>query len=83
MTLSTLIIILVIGALAGWLAGMATKGRGFGLLGDLAVGMLGALLGGFLLSAFGIAFYGLLGALLSAFIGAVVLLFLIRLIKRA
>jgi len=83
MTLTGLIIILAIGALAGWLAGMVTKGRGFGLLGDIVVGIVGALLGGFLLSLLGIGFYGLVGALFTAFIGAVVLLALVRLIKKA
>jgi len=83
MTLLGLIMILAIGALAGWLAGMVTKGRGFGLLGDIAVGIVGALLGGFLLSLLGIYFYGLLGSLLTAFLGAVALLFIIRLIKKA
>jgi uncharacterized membrane protein YeaQ/YmgE (transglycosylase-associated protein family) len=83
MTLEVLIIILAIGALAGWLAGMVMKGSGFGLLGDIVVGILGAFIGGFLLSLFHIAFYGLAGSLLSAFIGAVVLLAIVRLIKRA
>jgi uncharacterized membrane protein YeaQ/YmgE (transglycosylase-associated protein family) len=72
---------LIIGALAGWLAGLVMKGRGFGLLGDLLVGILGAILGGWLFGAyFG---GGLVGALLVAFLGAVILLFLVSLIKRA
>jgi len=72
---------LIIGAIAGWLAGMVMKGRGFGLLGDLVVGILGAILGGWLFGAyFG---GGLVGSLLVAFLGAVILLFLVSLIKKA
>lgn len=83
MNLQALIIVLVIGGIAGWLAGMVMKGRGFGLLGDIVIGIVGAFLGSFLLGLLGIAFYGLFGVLLTAFIGAVVLLLLARLIKRA
>jgi uncharacterized membrane protein YeaQ/YmgE (transglycosylase-associated protein family) len=72
---------LIIGAVAGWLAGLAMKGRGFGLLGNLVVGIVGAILGGWLFGAyFG---GGLVGSLLVAFLGAVILLFLIGLIKKA
>ncbi len=73
--------VVLIGILAGWLAGQITKGRGFGLLGDLIVGILGSLLGSFLFELLGI--YGLLGRLVMAVIGAIVLLWLIRLIKKA
>ena len=83
MNLQALIVVLVIGAIAGWLAGVVMKGRGFGLLGDIVIGIVGAFLGSFLLSLVGIAFYGLFGVLLTAFIGAVVLLLLARLIKKA
>ncbi len=83
MNLQALIIVLVIGAIAGWLAGVVMKGRGFGLLGDIVIGIVGAFLGSFLLGLVGIAFYGLFGVLLTAFIGAVVLLLLARLIKKA
>jgi uncharacterized membrane protein YeaQ/YmgE (transglycosylase-associated protein family) len=72
---------LIIGAVAGWLAGLVMKGRGFGLLGDLVVGIVGAILGGWLFGAyFG---GGLVGSLIVAFLGAVILLFLISLIKKA
>jgi uncharacterized membrane protein YeaQ/YmgE (transglycosylase-associated protein family) len=83
MNLEALIIVLIIGGIAGWLAGVVMKGRGFGLFGDIVIGIVGAFLGSFLLSLFGIAFYGLIGVLLTAFIGAVVLLLLARLIKKA
>ncbi len=75
--------VVLIGILAGWLAGQITKGRDFGLLGDLIVGILGSLLGNFLFGALGIFAYGLLGRLVMAVIGAIVLLWLIRLVKKA
>ena len=73
----------VIGIVAGWLAGQITKGSGFGLLGDLIVGVLGSLLGGFLFGLLGFGAYGLIARLLMAVVGAVVLLFLFRLVRRA
>jgi len=74
---------LIIGVAAGWLAGQLMKGGGFGLIGDLVVGVIGAFLGGWLLGALGIVAGGLIGSLVTATVGAVVLLFLIRLIKKA
>lgn len=72
----------MIGLAAGWLAGQLMKGGGFGVVGDLIVGVIGALLGGFLFSVLGISAAGLLGSLITATVGAVVLLFLLRLVKR-
>ena len=74
---------IVIGLVAGWLAGQFMKGGGFGLVGDLIVGVIGALLGGFLFGLLGISAGGLLGALITATVGAVVLILLLRVIKRA
>lgn len=83
MSLESILIILLIGAVAGWLAGLVMKGRGFGLLGNIVVGILGALLGTYVLGLLGLSIGGgILAAILNAFIGAVILLFLIRLIKR-
>jgi uncharacterized membrane protein YeaQ/YmgE (transglycosylase-associated protein family) len=82
--MTNLIWFLIIGAIAGWLAGLFMKGGGFGLLGDIIVGIVGAFLGGWLFGVLGIHIGGgLVGSLIVAFIGAVVLLFLVRLIKRA
>ncbi len=82
--MNSLIWFLIIGAIAGWLAGLVMKGRGFGLLGDIIVGIVGAFLGGWLFGKLGVGFGGgLAGSLIVAFLGAVVLLFLVRLIKRA
>jgi uncharacterized membrane protein YeaQ/YmgE (transglycosylase-associated protein family) len=74
---------LIIGITAGWLAGQLMKGGGYGLIGDLIIGVVGAFIGGWLLGAIGIFAGGLIGSLVTATIGAVVLLFLIRLIKKA
>jgi len=74
---------LIIGVAAGWLAGQIMRGGGFGVIGDLVIGVLGAIIGGWLLGMLGISAWGLFGRLLTATIGAVVLLYLVRLIKRA
>jgi uncharacterized membrane protein YeaQ/YmgE (transglycosylase-associated protein family) len=75
---------ILIGLAAGWVAGQLMKGGGFGVVGDIIVGVIGALLGGFLFRTLGVsAGGGLLGSLIVATIGAVVLLFLLRLIKKA
>ena len=74
----------LIGLAAGWLAGQLMKGGGYGHLGDLALGEMGALIGGFLFRQLGLAAGGgLIGALIVATIGAVVVLFLVRMVKRA
>jgi uncharacterized membrane protein YeaQ/YmgE (transglycosylase-associated protein family) len=72
---------LVVGAVAGWLAGVLVKGGGFGLVGDLVVGVVGAVLGGFLFGEF--LGGGLIGSIVVATIGAILLLVIVRFIKRA
>jgi uncharacterized membrane protein YeaQ/YmgE (transglycosylase-associated protein family) len=74
---------LLIGLAAGWLAGQIVKGGGYGLVGDLVVGVIGALLGGVLFSLVGLKATGLLGALIVATIGAIVFIAILRAIKRA
>lgn len=75
---------LIIGAVAGWLAGLVVKGGGFGLVVDIIVGIVGAFIGGWLAGLVGISLGGgLLGSIITATIGAVVLLFVVRLFKRA
>jgi len=78
-----LLFFLIIGLLAGWLAGQLMKGGGYGLAGDLVIGVIGAILGGWLLGEIGFIAHGLIGRLITATFGAVVLLYLVRLIKRA
>jgi uncharacterized membrane protein YeaQ/YmgE (transglycosylase-associated protein family) len=83
MDITSLLIFLAIGAVAGWLAGVLMSGGGFGLLGDIVVGIIGAVLGGVLFGALGISAGGLVGAIVTATVGAVVLIFILRLVKRA
>ena len=79
-----LIIILLIGGIAGWLAALVMRGRGLGIIGNIVVGIVGALLASWLLPMLGIVIgAGIVGSILHAFIGAVVLLALISLIRRA
>jgi uncharacterized membrane protein YeaQ/YmgE (transglycosylase-associated protein family) len=73
---------ILIGLVAGWLAGLLVKGGGFGVVGDIIIGILGALVGGFLFSALGVSSAGLLGSIITATIGAILLIFLLRAIKR-
>jgi len=71
----------LIGMCAGWLAGQFMKGSGYGLVGDLVVGVIGALLGGFAFRLVGIAAYGLLGQLIVATIGAILLIVILRAVR--
>ena len=79
----SLIIWLVIGGVAGWLAGQIMKGYGFGLVGNVIVGIVGSVIGGWLFGTYAVGVSGILGAIIGATIGAVILLFLIRLVRRA
>jgi uncharacterized membrane protein YeaQ/YmgE (transglycosylase-associated protein family) len=73
----------LVGLVAGWLAGMLVKGGGFGVIGDIVVGVLGALLGGFIFNSFGVYVGGgLPGNIIVATVGAVVLIIILRFIKR-
>ncbi|MBI0326024.1 GlsB/YeaQ/YmgE family stress response membrane protein [Burkholderia plantarii] len=79
-----LIMWLIIGAIAGWLAGLLVKGGGFGLIVDIIVGIVGAIIGGWLAGALGITIgSGFFASIIVAVIGAVILLFIIRLFRRA
>jgi uncharacterized membrane protein YeaQ/YmgE (transglycosylase-associated protein family) len=83
MDVKGLLIALVIGAIAGWLAGQIMKGHGFGTLGNIIVGVLGALVFGFLFGNFNLLNSAMLNEIAGGTIGAVVMLFVIRLVKRA
>lgn len=84
MALESLFVILLVGAVAGWLAGLIVKGYGYGLLGNIVVGIVGAFVAGFIFPQLGLSIgSGIIGAIIHATIGAVILLFLIRLVKRA
>lgn len=84
MGIESLIVFILIGAIAGWLAGLLVKGYGFGLIGNIVVGIVGALIAGWLFPALGISLgAGIVAAIIHATIGAVILLVLIRLVKQA
>jgi uncharacterized membrane protein YeaQ/YmgE (transglycosylase-associated protein family) len=84
MSIESLLIIVIVGVVAGWLAGQLVKGSGFGLIGDLIVGVIGAFIGGWLLPRLGISIgAGIVGGIISATIGAVILLVVLRLVRRA
>jgi uncharacterized membrane protein YeaQ/YmgE (transglycosylase-associated protein family) len=70
---------IIIGLIAGWLTGTVTRGRGFGCFADTILGMVGALIGGWIFSKLGITAFGFLGSLAAAFVGAVVLVAIARL----
>jgi uncharacterized membrane protein YeaQ/YmgE (transglycosylase-associated protein family) len=84
MTVEAIIIILLVGAIAGWLAGLIVRGIGFGLIGNIILGIVGAFIAGWLLPRLGIAIGGgIIAAIINATIGAVVVLVIVGLIKRA
>jgi len=83
--LTALIVTLVVGGIAGWLASLLVQGTGFGLVGDIVVGILGALLAYWLFPILGITLTlggGIIGAIIMAFFGAVILLVIVMVIKQ-
>ena len=73
---------LFIGGVVGWLAGLITRGRGFGILGDIVVGIIGAMLGGWMARGMGLYTSSSFGAFVVALAGAVILVGLTRLVVR-
>jgi uncharacterized membrane protein YeaQ/YmgE (transglycosylase-associated protein family) len=69
---------LILGLVAGWLAGLVMKGSGYGLIGDLIFGLVGALIGGFLFGLFVEGDYGFWGSMVVAFLGACILIAIVR-----
>lgn len=69
---------LVVGVIAGWLAGVMMKGSGYGLVGDMIIGLIGAVIGGFLFGMFVPGTTGFIGSIFVAFLGACVLIFILR-----
>ena len=80
--MNNLLTVLVVGLLAGWLAGKIQKGKGFGIAGDLVVGILGSVFGTWLFAQLGFAIYGFAANLVAAVVGALVILFLLGTIAR-
>lgn len=73
---------LIIGAFAGWLAGVIMKGAGFGVIVNIIVGCVGAVLGGWIFGLLGLTSTGLIGSLITALVGAIVLLWILSLINK-
>ncbi len=85
MGMEALIVLLVVGAIAGWLAGMIMKGGGMGLIGNIVVGVIGAFVGNFALNALGISLgigNPIIGSIVVSLIGALILLFVLGLVRR-
>ena len=84
MGIESLLVFIIIGAIAGWLAGLIVSGFGFGLIGNIVVGIIGAFIAGWLFPRLGFAIGGgILAAIINATIGAVILLVLVKVLKRA
>jgi uncharacterized membrane protein YeaQ/YmgE (transglycosylase-associated protein family) len=82
MSSESLLVIVLVGLIAGWLAGQIIRGTGFGLIGDLIIGILGAFIGDWLLPQIGIHLgVGIVSAIINATIGAVLLLLIVRLLR--
>lgn len=84
MQFDSLIVLIIVGALAGWISGKIMEGRGFGVLGNIIVGVVGAFMAGLIFPALGFSVGGgFFASVIHATIGSVILLFLIGLVKRA
>jgi len=82
MNVTSLLIFVAIGAVAGWLAGIIMKGGGFGLIGNIIVGIIGSFIGGVLFSVLQLKAGGIIGSIVVALVGAIVLLFIVKMIKK-
>lgn len=74
---------IIVGLIAGWLAGKVMKGGGYGVLMDIVLGILGALVGGWVFGLLGLHAGGLIGSIIVAFVGAVILVWIARKLKKA
>lgn len=82
MTFQSFVVFLIVGALAGWISGLITKGKGFGLPGNMIVGIIGAFLGGFCFNLLGLGAHNVLGQLICAVVGSLLFLWLLRFIRK-
>jgi uncharacterized membrane protein YeaQ/YmgE (transglycosylase-associated protein family) len=84
MGIESIIVWLIVGAIAGWLAGLVVRGGGFGLLGNIVVGIIGAVVAGWLLPQLGINLgTGIISAIINSVIGGIIILVILSLIRRA
>ncbi len=82
-SLTTVLWWLIVGLIAGFLASLVMRGGGYGIVGDIVVGLVGAFIGGFLASLVGLGSSGLIGTIIIAFIGACILIAVLRLVSRS
>ncbi len=80
--MNSLVMVVVVGLLAGWLAGKIQKGKGFGIAGNLVIGILGSVFGTWLFNQLGLSPYGFAGNLIVAVVGALVILFLLSAVAK-
>lgn len=80
MSLQSILVFLLVGLIAGWLADLIVR-NGFGLVGDLVIGIVGSFIGGWIFNQLGIVTGGLPGEIFTAFVGAIVFLLLLNLIR--
>ena len=80
--LSGLIWAVVIGLIAGWLAGKVMKGRGYGVLMDIVLGIVGGVIGRFVFALLGLSSWNVIGSIIVSFVGAVILIWLVRQLKK-
>lgn len=78
-----IIIFLVVGGISGWLAGVIMKGSGYGVIIDIVLGIIGGIVGGHVLGVLGITAGGLIGTIITCVLGAVIIIAILRLIKKA
>ena len=78
----SIIVFLIIGAVAGWLAGKIMTGGGFGFVGNIIIGIIGAVVGGFVFGFVGVSTGGFIGSIITSTIGAILFLYIVRLVKR-
>ena len=81
--LSGLIWAVLIGLIAGWLAGTVMKGRGYGVLMDIVLGIVGGMVGRFVFALLGLSSWNVIGSIIMSFVGAVILIWLVRQLKKA
>ncbi len=80
--LESIIYFIIVGVVAGFLAGKIMKGKGYGFIGNLVIGIIGAVIGGFVFGLVGLSSYGLIGAIISALVGAIILIWIIGKLKK-
>jgi len=84
MGIESIIVWLIVGAIAGWLAGLIVEGAGFGLIGNIVIGIVGAVVAGWLLPQLGISLgSGVIAAIINSAIGGIIVLVILSLIRRA